>query len=417
MKSRLINIILRSLTLVSKLVLIFILAHFFAASEVGVYGLISTSIGYMLYLVGLEFYIYTNRKIITSRPYMYGAILKNQFALYIINYILIISILTPIVFYKKLMPLDIYFWIIMILFFEHWAQEFNRLLISLSKQIIASQILFIRSGLWILISIPFIIASERYRNIDFILFLWLLGSIIACLIALLKLGKEITYWPKGIKWSFIRAGIIISLPFVVSTLATRALFTIDKYWFNFLTNLELLGVYTFFTSISISLTSFLDAAVFSFLYPMLIKAKTSSEQFRKMMSKMIKQTLLLIIVFVIIALSTIEFVLSLIDNKIYLNNQWMFGWTLMASIIFSLGFIPQYGLYALEEDKYIILSSLLGFTLFLITTYIFSFYRPDLAVLLGVNIGLLSSAIFKVVALIVKAPKEYLWKKQKISAF
>ena len=61
---RVANITLRGMTLVSKFVLLFFLAKFLQASEVGLYGLLSATIGYALYVIGFEFYNFSTREMI-----------------------------------------------------------------------------------------------------------------------------------------------------------------------------------------------------------------------------------------------------------------------------------------------------------------------------------------------------------------
>ena len=53
--ARLFNMALRGLTLASKFLLIFFLARFLEPAELGLYGLVVATIGYALYLLGLDF--------------------------------------------------------------------------------------------------------------------------------------------------------------------------------------------------------------------------------------------------------------------------------------------------------------------------------------------------------------------------
>lgn len=75
---RLINIALRGMTLGSKFLLIFFLARFLEPAELGLYGLLVATIGYALYLLGLDFYTYSTREILKRERNEWGGLLKNQ---------------------------------------------------------------------------------------------------------------------------------------------------------------------------------------------------------------------------------------------------------------------------------------------------------------------------------------------------
>ena len=69
---RVLNVFLRGMTLVSKFSLIFVLAKYLDAAELGLYGLVVATVTYSLYLVGLDFYSYSNREIIKSSASDWG---------------------------------------------------------------------------------------------------------------------------------------------------------------------------------------------------------------------------------------------------------------------------------------------------------------------------------------------------------
>lgn len=57
------------------------LAKFVDPTRVGYYGLFTASIGYVLYLVGFDFYTYATREIIRAPAEQRGAMIKGQMAL------------------------------------------------------------------------------------------------------------------------------------------------------------------------------------------------------------------------------------------------------------------------------------------------------------------------------------------------
>ncbi|QSB41468.1 hypothetical protein JTY93_08970 [Pseudomonas hygromyciniae] len=82
------------MTLISKFVLIFFLAKFLQASEVGLYGLLSATIGYALYVVGFEFYNFATREMIGENPKLWLGMIRDQLVLYLILYFVFFAIRT-----------------------------------------------------------------------------------------------------------------------------------------------------------------------------------------------------------------------------------------------------------------------------------------------------------------------------------
>ena len=85
---RLINVALRGTTLASKFLLIFFLAKFLEPKQLGLYGLLTVTIGYALYLLGFDFYTFTTREIIKLKRHEWGGLLKDQGALSLVLYVL-----------------------------------------------------------------------------------------------------------------------------------------------------------------------------------------------------------------------------------------------------------------------------------------------------------------------------------------
>lgn len=394
-------------TLSSKLILILFLARLLPANELGMFTLVSTSIGYLIYIVGLELYTYTNRELIkeTKNPEF---ILKNQFFTYLVAYAIIICFFYFFNLVTKTISLKIFFLAALLLFLEHLSQEFYRIYISLSKQNLASFILFIRSALWIFLAIPIISINSSLRSVEVILAFWIFGSFFSCLISIYYMSKIINQWSQKIDYDWLRKGILVALPFLISTLATKALFTIDKYWLAYLTNLDTVAAYAIYLSISMAIVAFLDASVFSFIYAEIIKSKKSPTDFRKNFRKLIKQTTIVTIPCILILMLITHPLIQFINKPIYLESIWMLPWSLAVAFFSILGLIPQYALYALEKDNHITASNIISFLVFLIITFLLSSSHPQEAVLVGLLSSTIFSAITKIISLVLISPRDYL---------
>ena len=83
------NVFLRSLTLFAKFSLILILAKFLSANDLASYGIIYATIIYSLYVIGLDFYIYSTREYVNNLEQR-KKIIENHFTLILISIFLAI---------------------------------------------------------------------------------------------------------------------------------------------------------------------------------------------------------------------------------------------------------------------------------------------------------------------------------------
>lgn len=382
---RLLNVALRGMTMGSKFLLIFFLARFLEPAEVGLYGLVTVTIGYALYLLGFDFYAFTTREILKRERSEWGGLLKDQGAFSIVLYAVFLPLLC-LVFVTGLLPWSVAGWFFVLLVLEHMTQELGRLLIAVSEQLLASLVLFLRSGIWAVAVTALMFVDHESRSLDAVLGAWTLGSLAALLLGVYRLSRlQIGGWQKAVDWQWIAKGLKIAIPLLIATLAIRGVFTLDRYWFEALTNLEILAAYVLFMGLSNALMSFLDAGVFAFSYPGLISAhsKQDSTAFRHGLRRLLMQTLVLCAGFAVIALLLIGPLLQLLDKPLYLEQQDLFPWILLATLLYAIGMVPHYALYAQGHDRPIIHSHIASLLTFIPATWLFSNYLPLLAVPLG----------------------------------
>lgn len=407
--TRFINIALRGITLASKFLLVFFLAKFLEPAELGLYGLLTVTIGYALYLLGVDFYTFTTREILKRKRHEWGGLLKDQGALSLVLYVIVLPLLS-LIFIEGLLPWRVAGWFFILLVLEHLTQELGRLLIAISEQLLASVMLFLRSGIWAVIVTSLMFVRADTRDLDFVLGGWTLGSFAALLLGIYRLKQlNISGWHKQVDWHWIGKGLKVAIPFLVATLAIRGLFTVDRYWFADLASLEALGSYVLFMGISSALLSFLDAGVFAFIYPGLISAHHNKDavSFRLKLRALLFQTLMLSGAFAIIALLIIDPLLIWLNKPLYLENQGLFPWTLLITLLYSLGMVPHYALYAQGLDRPIIHSHIASLLIFLPTTWLFSKHWPLQAVPLGLCVAFLLILLWKCVAFIRLTPAQY----------
>lgn len=385
--TRLLNVALRAMTMGSKFLLIFFLARFLEPAELGLYGLVTATIGYALYLLGFDFYAFTTREILKRERSEWGGLLKDQGALSAVLYAVFLPLLC-LVFVKGLLPWSLAGWFFTLLVLEHLTQELGRLLVAISEQLLASVVLFLRSGVWAVAVTALMFVEPESRNLDVVLGAWALGSLAALLLGVQRISRlQIGGWHKAVDWRWIGKGLKIAIPLLIATLAIRGVFTLDRYWFEALAGLEVLGAYVLFMGLSNALMSFLDAGVFAFSYPGLISAhsKQDSTAFRQGLRRLLLQTLVLCAGFAVIALLLIGPLLQWLDKPLYLEQQGLFPWILLATLLYALGMVPHYALYAQGHDRPIIRSHIASLLAFIPATWLFSLYWPVLAVPLGLS--------------------------------
>lgn len=364
--SRLANIALRGMTLGSKFVLIFILAKLLDPAAVGLYGLLTATIAYALMAVGFDFYSYATRELINTDRRNWSALLRDQGVFYGITYALILP-MCLLVFWRGFLPWTLILWFFPLLALEHLAQEFNRLLVAMSEPLWASVVLFLRQGLWAILAAAWMWFAPEQRTLGFVLAAWTAGVLCACLLAASRLRSlDRTPLAHAINWKWIKRGARVAFPFVLATLSLRALYTFDRYLIEAFSSLEVLAAYILYVGIANVIMTFLDASVFTFIYPALIAAAGKQDQvvFNGHMKRLTRQTIVIALGLSLAVILLAHPLMAWLDKSAYTAYFSMLYWTVLATALFAFSMIPHYGLYARKQDRQIIISHLMTLPLF-----------------------------------------------------
>ena len=363
---RLTNIGVRAGTLASRFVLIIFLAQFLSPAEVGLYGLLLAAVTYALTAIGFDFYTYATRELIAADPNRWAGILRDQFVFFGLSYAVLLPICL-LVFHLGYLPWYLALWFFPLLALEHVAQECNRVLVAISEPLWASVVLFLRSGMWALVAVAWMWTNPESRNLEFVLGAWLVGGLLACLTAALRLGQiDRSSLAARIKWAWIGRGLRVALPFVVATLSVRALYTFDRYWIEAVQGLEVVAAYVLFIGIGNSVGAFLDAAVFSFILPDLVAAASNRNQvlFDMQMRRLRRESVGVLILLCLAALLLARPVVGWLDNPVYAEHFHLLYWTMLGAAMSGLSMIPHYGLWARRIDRPIIISHVISVLVF-----------------------------------------------------
>lgn len=369
---RLTNIALRGLSMGSRFVLVLALAKILDPASLGLYGLIAASVSFSILFIGADYYTYSQRELLGVAKEKWSFVIQHQIIAQSVLYLVLIPF-TLLVFLFEFLPVSYLGWFLALLVLEHLAQEINRLLVVMHKQLTASWILFLRSGVWVWVALPLMLLDGSYRNIVTVLAAWLVGVILAIIIGAFLIYKEVPVWRRWpVEKAWISKGFKVGGTFLIATLCFKGLLTFDRYAVEALAGTEQLGVYVFYIGLVMGLMAFLDSAVFSFLYPRLVQAKQLGDDscYKKTMRELVVSTLLLGVLLSLVSLIAMPFITDWIDKPIYQGNLDVFYILIVAGFVYAIGHIPHYGLYASKNDRWIITAHISSLAIFVVTLWL-----------------------------------------------
>lgn len=380
--ARFLNIVLRSVTLATRFLFIFFLAKYIDVESVGYYGIFTATIGYSLYFVGLDFYVYLTREIVKAPITLRGEMLKGQIALSVLTYLILIPATLGLLNYTT-WPEDLVWWFLPILVLEHLNQEISRLLVALSEQIVASILLFARQGSWGIAAVALMHWNPDSRSLDVIMGLWTCAGIATAALGCWKVSNlRFGGWRNSVNWTWVKKGILVSATFLLATLALRGIQTIDRYWLEALSGIEFVGIYVLFLGIAGSMMVFLDAGIFSFGYPAIISHNHNRHYSaaRKKVQEMLFHTIVACFAFGVVSWLALPYLLEWIDNPVYSDGMFLYPWVWAAMSLNAISLVPHYGLYGAGHDRPIIHSHLAALPVFALSAYTLGHFQPTLAV-------------------------------------
>jgi O-antigen/teichoic acid export membrane protein len=374
----------RAGTLASKFILLMFLAKYVSLDELGVYSLVTISITYLAFLLGFDFYTYSNRELLKIEDKEWSGIINSQFVFYSISYTLSIPVILAF-FYFDMLPWEylLYFYALLIL--EHLSQELMRLLIVMLKPMQANLQLFIRSGGWILLFIIYYYITGDISLSTLFIF-WIFADILAIAFSIACFDKDKKFYFKfsAFNLAWVTKGLRVALPLLVSTLALRGIYVVDRYILKYDSDIGSVGIYSFYSNMSNALISFVDAVIVVQFYPKLVRAYSSSnidkynEVLRSFKRKMIS---FCAIIFILLA-STFPIVTLYLGKKQLIENISVYYILLVSAVIYSIGLVYHFELYAQGKDKSIIASSVISFAIGLVIMIYLSKYG-----MLGIALG------------------------------
>lgn len=397
--TRLLNVALRGLSMGSRLILIFALAKYLTPAELGLFGLMLATVSFSVLVVGADYYTYSQRELLARPPEKWHFVIQHQIKAQFLLY----AILLPaqlLIFLFGLMDWQYALWFFALLLLEHIAQEINRLLVAMHRQLAASWVLFIRMGSWVLVVIPLMFFFEEYRTLTSIYTAWMIGSALAILIGLYKIRQTLPIWEKvQVDYSWLKKGFKVGGLFLLATLCFKGLLTFDRYAVEALSSLETLGVYVFYIGIVMGAYNFLDPAVFSFLYPRMLQSYQMKEKdrYQKTFKELTLSTVLISILLAAVIWFVTPLLIQWVDKPIYSTYINSLGLLIAAGFVYAIGYVPHYALYAMKSDRWIVASHVTALIMFFVSLALFKLDNGIETVALALLLAFSCMAMLKLV--------------------
>ena len=364
--------------MLSRFALLIVMARLLSPAEVGTFGLFSATVGFSVLVIGGDYYIYTQRELLSRPRGEWSFVLQHQLLGTLLLYLLLLP--PQLLFFSfDLLPAKWLAWFFAILLAEHLAQEINRLLVAIQRPVLASWILFIRMGLWVWPLLMVMWHAPGLRTLEFVFSSWLTGSILAVLLGLTIIWKSVApwrLWPLDGHW--IRSGYRVGLFFIAATMSFRALQTFDRYIVDHLAGAELLGVYVFYCGIAMAVIGFLDSAVFSFLYPRLVGSyrQGGMVEYQRVFKELTWSASLVSAALAVVVAALAPLVFAWTGKEIYQDHLGLL-WLLLGMVfIYAIGMVPHYGLYARGADKIIMVAHISALLVFAGTAWLTAYFAP-----------------------------------------
>lgn len=383
-------LICRGGTLASKFILVLFLAKYVTLNELGIYSLITASVTYFIFLLGFDFYTYSNRELLKTEDKRWGSAINNQFIFYCISYVLSIPIIL-IFFYLDIIPWEYFLYFYALLILEHSSQELMRLLVVMLKPMQANIQLFIRSGGWIFFFILYYYFTGNISLSSLFIF-WIIADLLAITFSIACFDKYKVFYLKFSEFNFswVITGLRIALPLLISTLALRGIYVVDRYILKYQADISSVGIYSFYSNMSNALISFVDAVIVVQFYPKLIKAYSNNDivNYSEVLRSFKKRMIYFCIAIFTILASTFPIVAFFLGKSQFIENISVYYILLVSAVIYCIGLVYHFELYARDKDKPIIVSSLVSFIVGIAIMFLLSRYG-----MLGIAFGQLSATL------------------------
>jgi O-antigen/teichoic acid export membrane protein len=350
---------LRGLTLASRFLLSILLARMLSPVEMGQYGLVTAIVAFGLLGVGLEFYSHTLREIVAASPARRTQIIADQATLGAIAFS-VIAVLTFCSVFLGLLPLKLAAWFLLILGIEDVSLEATRILIITSRPVRAYIGVFLRGGVWVYAITVQMLNSPSSRSLDTVLIWWVVGGGLSIVFAAISLSnlpwKTVRNYRPDHKW--IRAGLRTARPFILTAVGALTVSYIDRFMIDGFLNRNMLGIYTFYSTILIGILSLGSSISQQFLPKIIAGYSEGIAAYRRVLRVFLLTMTGLAGGVVVLTGVLIWPILTLLNLQEYAANVTVLYLMLPGILMRMVADVPSYALYAAHSDNQLLFCNL-----------------------------------------------------------
>ena len=369
------NVFLRIGGVGSKFIIFTLMSKYFDVDVFGNYGLITSLITILIFVLGFDFYNFSIRDILNTKD-------KQE----IVNKVVVTFILYGLTYLFFILVGSLIFWnisyikphlflIIFLVITEHLSQEIYRLLIGFKKVLLANILLFFRTVSWSVIII-FFYYNNNLITVDKIFKLWLLANTLTIVyvffLSISKSYREIIKVSLRLNW--VKKGLRICSVFFLATISLKFMEYANRFIVDYFLGEKIAGIFLFYSNISILITVYINTIVISFELPELIKL-ANSQEIHKLLRKFKKSLLvhtLISSLFIFIIIKP----LLMWQNKVEFETYLPLIYFLILGVgLMNYSLMYHFKLYIYHKDKALLKSIIVSSILSLLLTIVFtSFY-------------------------------------------
>lgn len=361
-----INITLRGITLLSKFIFIFLLGKY-AEDEyfLGEYGIITTSVSLIIYLVGFDYYVFNTREILKSKKKVIEKI-RNQFFFHLIVYSFVLPVTLSIIFYFDFIDIKYFLIVLLLIISEHLGQELFRLYTTLEKSNFANLFFFMKSGLWVwVVLFDFFVLKNELDLLKYLL-IWAFCSWVSMVLSTIYLKRIIfikTFKFHKPNYDWILKGVKNSSIFFISSLSFLVIQFSDRYMIDLFYGKKMVGVYSAYSQFVNAIDVFIFSAIIMVIYPKMIQLFSEKSAYKELFKKFKKSILIASIILIVLSYFIMPILFGFLDKPSFLTNIETFNVLLIGVFFLLMSYAYHYDLYIKKKDTLLLKISLFSMSL------------------------------------------------------
>ena len=240
------------------------------------------------------------------------------------------------------------------------ALEATRILIITSRSVRAYIGVFLRGGIWVYAIAVLMFTTPSMRTLEMVLIWWAFGGIVSIAFAAISLSDLPWRELRGYRpdWKTIAMGLRTARPFMLTAAGALIVSYVDRFVIDEFVGREALGIYTFYSTISIGLLSLGASISHQFLPKIIAGYAAGAEAYRASLRSFLWSLSALGLGASIIAGLAMGPMLALLGLSAYASGIWVFYAMLPGVFLRILADVPSYALYAARSDNNLLFCNL-----------------------------------------------------------